>query len=265
VSGLPPVAQLALGARHSCALTEAGDPWCWGGNKWGQLGIGPGRETIPQPTKVEGLGKITQLAASILDTCALTEGHEVYCWGENLRGEAGAPAVEKAVVWARNRITIASGSVQIGAGYSTLCALKMNGTIVCWGYVTAQLGIAFEKETSGMVPDIDDATAVAVGYSHSCALRRDQTVWCWGKNDAGQLGDGVDGGDGETTAAPKPVVLPGRATAVVASTKSTCARLEDRRWYCWGENRSGQIGPRSEPLIATPTLLDLSQVDLASQ
>ena len=65
VSGLPPVTQLALGARHSCALTEAGDPWCWGGNKWGQLGIGPGRETIPQPTKVEGLGKITQLAASI--------------------------------------------------------------------------------------------------------------------------------------------------------------------------------------------------------
>ena len=166
------------------------------------------------------------------------------------------------MVWAHNRIAIASDSVQIGAGYSTLCALKMNGTIACWGYVTAQLGIAFEKATSGMVPDIDDATAVAVGYSHSCALRRDHSVWCWGKNDAGQLGDG---GDSETTAAPKQVVLPGRATAVVASTKSTCARLEDRRWYCWGENRSGQIGPRGQDLIPTPTVLDLSHVDLAGQ
>ena len=261
VSSLPPATQLALGARHSCALTEAGETWCWGGNKWGQIGCGPGRETIPQPRKVEGLGKITQLAAAILDTCALTDEHEVYCWGENLRGEAGAPNNEKPVVWTPNRVAIASGSRQLAGDYSTLCALKLDGKIACWGYLTDQLGVAFEKSTAGAVPDIGDATAIAVGYSHACALRKDQTVWCWGKNEVGQLGDGGN----ESSARPTQVALPGRATAVVAASKSTCARLEDRRWYCWGENRNGQIGPGTQPLILTPSPLNLSQVDLASQ
>jgi alpha-tubulin suppressor-like RCC1 family protein len=261
VAGLPPVTQLALGARHSCALTDAGEVWCWGGNHRGQTGAGPGRETIPGPAKVAGLGKVTQIATAILNTCALTDDHEVYCWGENLRGEAGAPNVEKPVVWAPNRITFASGSRQVSGDYSTLCALKVDGTIACWGYLTAQLGTAFEKEHTGEVPDIADATQIAVGYSHACALRQDQTVWCWGQDEAGQLGDG----GGEGAARPKPVALPGRATAVVAASKSTCARLEDRRWYCWGENRSAQIGPRAQPVIARPARLDLSQVDLAGQ
>lgn len=61
------------------------------------------------------------------------------------------------------------------------------------------------------------------------------------------------------------VALPGRATAVVAASKGTCARIEDRRWYCWGEYKDGQTGPRSQPIIPTPMLLDLGQVDLASQ
>lgn len=40
VTSLPPVTQVALGARHSCALTDAGETWCWGSNKWGQVGTG---------------------------------------------------------------------------------------------------------------------------------------------------------------------------------------------------------------------------------
>ncbi len=262
VSGLPPAIAIALGARHSCALTEAGEAWCWGANKRGQVGAGPGRETIPHPTKVEGLNKVTQLATAIVNTCALTEDHEVFCWGENLRGEAGAPNTERSVVWTPNRIAIASGSREVAGDYSTFCARKLDGTIACWGYVTDQLGAAFEKSTSGMVPDIANATAIAVGYSHACALRQDQTVWCWGKNDSGQLGAG---NSIESSPRPIQVALPGPATGVIAASKSTCARLEDRRWFCWGENRSGQIGPRALPVIPTPAVLDLSQVDLASQ
>lgn len=262
VSGLPPVTQLALGARHSCALSEAGDAWCWGGNKWGQVGVGRGAETVPQPTKVTGLGKVTQLATAKLDTCALTAEHEVYCWGDNLGGEAGAPNVSNPVVWSPRRVPIASESRQVAGDYSTLCALKLDGKIVCWGYLEHQLGAAFEKSIAGEVPDLSDATAIAVGYSHSCALRQDQTVWCWGQDDAGQLGDGGSGG---SSAQAKQVILPARATAVVAAAKTTCARLEDRRWYCWGDNRNGQIGSPDQRLMATPTLLDLSKVDLAGQ
>ena len=260
VSGLPSVVQVALGAHHTCALAEAGDVWCWGSNERGQLGIGRGLEAVRRPARVVGVEHVVQLLGATFNTCALTADHQVYCWGENLSGEAGTPNVGHPIVWLPNRVQIASGSRQLAGNYSTLCALKLDGKIACWGYLTDQLGEPFEKSISGDVPDISDATAIAVGLKHACMVRRDGTVWCWGNNEAAQLGGG-----GASSARPVRVALPARATGVAAGKRSTCARLEDRRWYCWGENRSGQIGPRSQPLIATPTLLDLSQVDLASQ
>jgi alpha-tubulin suppressor-like RCC1 family protein len=139
--------------------------------------------------------------------------------------------------------------------------VKLDGKVACWGYLTDQLGVTFERSIAGEVPDITDATTIAVGLKHACMVRRDGSVWCWGNDEAAQLGDG----GGQSSARPVQVALPGRSITVVAGKRSTCARLEDRRWYCWGENRSGQIGPREQASIPTPTLLDLSQVDLAGQ
>lgn len=256
VPGLPHVVQLALGARHSCALSDAGEVWCWGANDRGQAGAGPGHDIVANPTRVAGLAKVTQIAAAILDTCALTTDRDVYCWGENMRGEAGANRVEQPIVWHPTRVDIAQKSSQIAGGYSTLCAARDNGRIVCWGYLTDLLGTAFESSTAGEVPDITDATSVAVGSSHACALRRDRSVWCWGQNDAGQLGTP----DVAASDHPVAVALPGPATDLVAAWSSTCARLADRRWFCWGDNKESQIGPRSRRSLSQPTLLDLSRV-----
>jgi len=261
VNGLPPITQLALGAHHSCALSETGDVWCWGSNERGQIGVGRGLESIHRPAKVGGVEKVVQIIAATFNTCALTAAHEVYCWGENLSGEAGAANVGHPIVWSPHRVEIASGSRRLSGGYSTLCAVKLEGKIACWGYLTDQLGLTFERSTAGEVPDITDATAIAVGLKHACMVRRDGSVWCWGNDEAAQLGDG----GGQNSARPVRVALPGRSITVVAGKRSTCARLDDRRWYCWGENRNGQIGPRELASIPTPTLLDLSQVDLAGQ
>jgi alpha-tubulin suppressor-like RCC1 family protein len=261
VPGLPPIAQLALGAHHSCALDRAGQVWCWGSNQYGQAGIGKGPPTVARPTVVAGLGKITQLVAAMRDTCALADDREVYCWGENQAGTAGAPDAGNSIVWTPYRVTIASDSDQISGSYTTLCARKRDGKVVCWGYLTDQLGSAFEKRTTGDVPDISDAVQVATGYAHACAIRGDGSLWCWGKDDVGQLGDG----GGRSAASPVAVALPGHAVAVVAGRDNTCARIDDRRWYCWGANRHGEIGPRRQSTIASPTALDLSQVELVSQ
>ena len=32
--------ELATGQAHVCALTDAGEAWCWGNNTFGQLGNG---------------------------------------------------------------------------------------------------------------------------------------------------------------------------------------------------------------------------------
>jgi alpha-tubulin suppressor-like RCC1 family protein len=253
---LPRVTQLALGAHHACALTADRDVLCWGSNEYGQLGIGKGEEIVRRPSKVPLAHPATQLVASHFDTCALTEDRDVYCWGENLRGEAGAPRPTR-IAWTPHRVELATGASQLAAAFSTACAVKLDGKVVCWGYLTDKLGPAFDAATQGEVPDLDDATAVALGYSHACAIRRDRTLWCWGTGAAGALGDGR----AADAWRPVPVRLPGPAIQVAAGKRTGCARVEDHRWYCWGDNTNGGIAGRDQASAPAPVLLDLARVD----
>ena len=45
------------------------------------------------------------------------------------------------------------------------------------------------------------------------------------------------------------------ATLGVVFVDSSCARLEDRRWDCWGDNFNGVIAGHNEPPLMTPTPL----------
>ncbi|MCL4821364.1 MAG: chitobiase/beta-hexosaminidase C-terminal domain-containing protein [Vicinamibacteria bacterium] len=47
IAGLPPIADIALGDRHSFAVTESGEVWSWGRNEFGQLGDGLDNSSQP--------------------------------------------------------------------------------------------------------------------------------------------------------------------------------------------------------------------------
>jgi alpha-tubulin suppressor-like RCC1 family protein len=52
---IPPVTQLGIGQDHGCALTKAGQVFCWGGNMLGELGNGKTSMTpnpVPAPVKL---------------------------------------------------------------------------------------------------------------------------------------------------------------------------------------------------------------------
>jgi alpha-tubulin suppressor-like RCC1 family protein len=56
VSGLT-LAAIAINAAHSCGVTAAGQAWCWGFNRYGQLGNTTNNDTdtgVPTPTAVIG-------------------------------------------------------------------------------------------------------------------------------------------------------------------------------------------------------------------
>jgi alpha-tubulin suppressor-like RCC1 family protein len=82
VHGLGEVAALALGQRHACAMTLAGEVWCWGRGAESQLGIGttPSRRTTPE--RVVALQAASAIAAGTVFTCACADG-SVWCWGRN--------------------------------------------------------------------------------------------------------------------------------------------------------------------------------------
>lgn len=54
INGIGPVAQLAVGANHACAIDNTGAVYCWGDNAAGQLGDG-GTTASTTPVKVIGL------------------------------------------------------------------------------------------------------------------------------------------------------------------------------------------------------------------
>lgn len=132
-----------------------------------------------------------------------------------------------------------------GSSGEFVCAIRCDGAVWCWGSNTrGELGdgTTTGRATPALVRDLGGpATAVTAGYNHVCAVASG-VVRCWGRNDEGQLGDGTRG---DRT---RPVAVAGLerpALDVAAGGTHSCALLDDGSVWCWGANRSGQLGDGS--------------------
>jgi len=98
VSGGRTFSAITAGLVHSCAITTS-DLWstsvhayCWGNAGNGQLGNGilNGSARFDAPSGVLGGLPLTWVAAGAFHTCALTDGGQAYCWGNNFHGQLGS-------------------------------------------------------------------------------------------------------------------------------------------------------------------------------
>lgn len=83
------VTQVYAGGTHTCAQKVDGSLWCWGSNRFGQLGTG---DTDPRltPVQVAALGNDVAAAYSGgAHTCAVKTDGSVWCWGSNQYGQLG--------------------------------------------------------------------------------------------------------------------------------------------------------------------------------
>jgi alpha-tubulin suppressor-like RCC1 family protein len=234
---------------------------------------------------------VQEVAAGPYRTCARLLDGEVYCWGNNERGQLldGTTTARPRPV----RVEGLSGVARLSLGAAHTCALLTDATVACWGYNTAgQLGsgrTSLEAEPPLRTEGLTDVVELATGDNHTCARRQDGSVWCWGANESGQLGV-----DRSTRARPLPAPLPGvsGATALGLGSRHTCvldahgavrclgwrtdlsaqslpgtiglalgglfgcALQEDGSARCWGQNDQGQLGDgqRSEDGAALETV-----------
>ncbi|WP_281858951.1 RCC1 domain-containing protein [Salana multivorans] len=93
-SALPSSARVrSVGVMYNggCALTEAGEVFCWGNNSQGQNGRGTtGGSDAARPVKVGALAQpAVELATAQEAACVRYGDGRLACWGDNRRGQLG--------------------------------------------------------------------------------------------------------------------------------------------------------------------------------
>ena len=234
--------RLAAGAYHTCALLDDGSVQCWGSNFGGQLGINNVSQATT-PITVPNVSSAVSLAAGMNHTCAIVSGGTVRCWGANTVGQLGNGTNSPPYWNPPGAVTGLTNVVAIAAGADHTCAVRVDGTLWCWGQWWTSNGSEFFSVVPQQNTSLTGVTSVAIGVKHTCALLAGGTVKCWGNNTSGQFGNGstVGGNFPQPTAA-----LSGNAGVgavdVFAGSDFTCARLSDGSVSCWGTDAFGQVG-----------------------
>ena len=162
------------------------------------------------------------------------------------------------------RVTGITDATAITAASAHSCALHQNGAISCWGSNgRGQLGNGTNGEDADSsvpvrVTGITDATAITAAGAHSCALHRTGAISCWGSNQFGQLGNGTNGEDSDSSV---PVRVNGitDATAITTGSYHSCALRQNGTITCWGNNRYGQLGNGTTQSSSVPVgVLDIT-------
>jgi alpha-tubulin suppressor-like RCC1 family protein len=211
VSGLGSgVAAISAGSQHTCALTTGGAVKCWGDNGHGPLGDGT---TVHRtaPVNVSGLGSgVVAISTGTSNTCAITTGAALKCWGVNITGELGigttiGPETCSSVACATTPVdvpSLGSGVAAVSVGGDHVCAVVSGGG-KCWGsnsYGKLGIGTSMGPETCGISPCsttplnvsglASGVSAISAGGGHTCALAAANVAKCWGDNLRGPLGVG---------------------------------------------------------------------------
>ncbi|MFO0553464.1 MAG: hypothetical protein U0271_34090 [Polyangiaceae bacterium] len=262
---------VVAGMSHSCALADDGRVFCWGSNEHGQLGAAapdncplPDFHGLPpapipcreQPTPVDGLADVVEIAAGGSTTCARLRDGTVRCWGDNGYGIVGdGTTTDRHAPVALGLTHVA----ELALSSTHACARHEDGSVDCWGLsyagqlgtvpvvpsadAASKLGIAASKVLSPQpVPGLADVVEIAVGMEITCARVKSGDVLCFGKVEPRARGR-VD-----------PVVVP----ALHGASKlllnegypgtTHCALFPDGAARCWG------VQAGAGPLLAGSTV-----------
>lgn len=252
-----PATLVSGGGLHTCAVSDAGEVWCWGHNATGQVGDGTTAQR-KLPTKTAALGATaTDVDAGDNFTCAALTGGTVKCWGNNSDGQLGDNSTTQHTSPTTAVVNV-SGATQVSAGYRHACAAQSDGQVKCWGHnlygalgdgTTTQRLTAVTVLVNGTSNPLDDVVKVTAGQWHTCARQGDGDVWCWGFNSLGRLGDGTQTNRNKAV---QVINLPDDAVDVAAGLEHTCAALITGDIYCWGANGSGKLGNGTSTYSTVP-------------
>ena len=274
-------AAISVGGQHVCGIEAySGNAYCWGENRFGQLGV-PVTATVPPPVPGPTIvqppaGSTTRLsfvniAAGNISTCGVTTAQQLYCWGAGY-GSAPVPVQSNVASVSQNSIGFCAlttdqhscagwrGSatspgpytfISQGSAASHSCQIfgdRGDGfeNTECWGdnkygqLGNGKPGSAVSSSAPAVVPNMF-FQAVTVGNGHTCAIQSlTGSAFCWGDNEWLQFGNGNTYWGASTPQAVTPVGV--TYTRIAAGDGHTCAADTNGAIWCWGLNLMGQLG-----------------------
>lgn len=214
------------GERHTCAIDDRGQAWCWGANRFGQLGDGTNLER-DRPVHVAGEHVFVSLDLGSTHTCGIDATGAVWCWGGNFVGKLGNGTAESSSV-PTQVVGLPGPASAVNATSDRSCAI-VEESLWCWGDNTQNvMGIDRSRallRPAQVLPA--GVRAHALGPGKGC-IATDQ-VLCVGIDvDGGQPVDGFAG-----------VAIDGipADTAIVELAGAQfiyCGRADTGRVFCWG-------------------------------
>ena len=226
------------GQAGGCGVTESNRVACWGANSSGRIG---NNTTTAQtlPVYAYNIGNAVRVQTTLNVTCALLKDGTVKCWGDNSTGEVGVgstgggPYSTPQDVGLTDVVDIAIGRNQ------TVCVLKNDGTVWCWGRNTyQQLGNGGANSgTPTAVSGVTDVVDITIGAGGVYALKDDGSIMVWGRDFAGELGEASP-----TIIAPK--TMSGVTASMIAegTYQSFCFLDQDGAPKCIGNGVNLTLG-----------------------
>lgn len=258
------IESFSVGGVHSLAVNQKGEVFTWGGNFYGQLGVGDfkGRN---RPEKIASLAPVAHAVAKRDHACILFKDGSVKCFGSNFSGELGLgrkdPYVGSALQETIEKLpALLLGSLRpekLILGFSHTCVLFQGGVLKCFGTNTSgELGIG--KKISGLGAEashMGDALETALlgsskvidgcaGRGYTCLLTENREVKCVGSAILNGTGSAIGTKPEELGENLKTVSLgtSAKVEKLTCGEFSVCVLLDSGEVKCWGKNVSGVLG-----------------------
>ncbi len=249
------VAAIPLG-HTNCALKKSGELLCAG---YGKSVADLLKEAPPprithkaSPEAVAGDGHYTKVAAGEKHTCAIALDGSVWCFGDNSRGQCGAPLNNK-VLLRPAPVDGLSMTMELSCGPYHCCALDNEGTARCFGdnskgqFTDPARGKYLAPHQLGK-----KFRSISAGFEHTCGIDTEGDPVCYGSGNTFGAAAGSYGPFRLKT---------GNSWNKVIMGKNNICFLNKYQIACLGSNRQGQLFETGVYGRKSPSVLKMAAVN----